>query len=135
MIATTSLVWGAAGGAECAGINRNSAARSRLYFRNRMLVYPMRKGFNSTSKTPHKISTAPTVARPESNSPARRNEVIQANTGSIAKMRAVRVGLVQRCAQVWMENASAVAKRLVTVSAPNKGSVHWMRTGSAHQKV
>src|SRR3984957_16722004 len=71
-------------------------------------------GFNSTIRTPHNMSAAPTVPRPESTSPTSRNDVIQANTGSIAKIRAVRVGLVQRCAQVWIENATAVAKKLVT---------------------
>ena len=33
------------------------------------------------------------------------------------KISAVRVGLNQRCAQVWMAKASAVASRLVTASA------------------
>ena len=36
--------------------------------------------------------------------------MIQANTGSIAKIRAVRVGLVQRCAQVWMEESERGGK-------------------------
>ncbi len=57
------------------------------------------------------------AARRESTSPIRRYDVTQANTGSVAKIRAVRVGLVQRCAQVWTVKAKAVASKLVTASA------------------
>ena len=59
----------------------------------------------------------PPAALAVSNSPATRNDVTQANTGSSEKISAVRVGVVNRCAQVCTENASAVASRLVTASA------------------
>ncbi len=81
------------------------------------------------------MSAAPTVARPESTSPSSRNEVIQANTGSIAKIRAVRVGLVQRCAQVWMENAERGSKKTGDGQRADQRKAPWMRTGSAHQNV
>src|SRR5580698_2339106 len=96
---------------------------------------PKRKGFNSTIRMPARMSAAPASARTESTSPAIRYAVTQANTGSMAKISAVRVGLVQRCAQVWTVNASAVASRLVTPSAIHTWNVHAIRTGSTHQNV
>ena len=45
------------------------------------------------------------------------NPVMAANTGSVAKMRATRVGVVYFCTDVWMKKASAVAKMDVTIKA------------------
>jgi len=52
------------------------------------------KGFNSTTNTPARINPAPAAARAERLSPVSRYEVIQANTGSSIKIRAVRVEVV-----------------------------------------
>src|SRR5580658_1086270 len=77
----------------------------------------VRKGFNSTTRMPARINAAPAMPRCESTSPASRYDVSQAKTGSIEKISTVRVGLDQRCAQVWIEKANAVASRLVTARA------------------
>src|SRR5450759_4121681 len=92
-----------------------------------------RMGFNSTNKIPAKIRAAPAAARTESTSPARRKDVIQAKTGSSEKIRAVRVGVVNCWAQLWTENAKAVASRLVTASVRMTVQLQTSRGVSTHQ--
>src|SRR5579863_8164934 len=100
-------------------VNRISVKESSFCVRNlskklMVLLTPLRKrsrthyllgcdrrfnGFNSTNTTPPMMKAATTEARADNPSPARRNEVTQATTGSSMYMTAVRVGVVCCCAQ------------------------------------
>lgn len=62
-------------------------------------------------------------------------DVIHANTGSSAKIKAVRVEVVCFCAQLCTANASAVANKAVVSSAVMTAPVQTTRTGSIHQYV
>ena len=90
-------------------------------------------GFNSTVRIPARISMAPATALGESTSRAARNDVTQAKTGSNEKIRAVRVGVVNCCAQLCTENDRAVASRLVTASAATTAQLQTTRGVSNHQ--
>jgi hypothetical protein len=68
-------------------------------------------------------------------SPETTYEVIHANTGSSAKISAVRVGVVCCCAQLCTASATAVANTAVAIRPPITAGVHWILGVSIHQKV
>ena len=90
-------------------------------------------GFNSTVRIPARIRIAPNAARGDSTSRATRKDVTHAKTGSSEKMSAVRVGVVNCCAQLCTENDRAVASRLVTTSAITTAQLQMTLGVSNHQ--
>ncbi len=70
--------------------------------------------FSSTNKIPPTMRVPPSTEDHRSSSPPATTAVIKANTGSSAKISAVRVGVVYCWAQVCRAKATAVAKTPVS---------------------
>src|SRR4051812_42142253 len=87
-------------------------------------------GFNSTIRIPAKIKAAPANPTFVTPSFAKTTAVARANTGSKAKITAVRVALVYRWPHVWRLNATAVAKTPVRTSAITRFGDQSTRAGS-----
>src|SRR6185437_13138487 len=115
------------------GICCRDRRRARLLLQEVLLMgcWLRPTGFNTTRRMPARISSPPTTAPAVNHSPPKVTAVTSANTGSRAKMSAVRVALVYCCAHVWMAKAIAVANTPVSTSANTTPGDHDTRGGSA----
>src|SRR5918992_2199744 len=86
---------------------------------------------SSAISIPARIRPAPSQPRPDRRSPASRNPNRPANTGSMVKMTAVRVGDTSRWARVWMGNAPAEATTEVMARATHTSAEEGTTRSSA----